>query len=588
MPGTTWNLDTPIKTIPDLDGPDSPGAQAFTGTSGPTASWLNGGNNLLADGSLGTTTNFGVKFITNNLVRGRFANTGEFAIGAAAPTAGNILEVQGSGTQAISLTAGTGTSQWQVGAAGTLNILTSNNNATLVMGSGGAAGVVNTTIGSINGGSLLTLQGGTNGLQLTATGVGGINMTMGTGVSAWQVGAAGTLNILTSNNNATLTMGTGGAAGVVSTTLGSINGASATILQSGSAATSAWNVAAGGTLGLSNNSTDHTTNLGSPTGVSQLLLASGTAATSAWQVGAAGTLSLSANATDHTTVLGSVTGVSPLTLQSGTSASSAWTVGAGGTLSLGANATAHTTVVGSTTSGAITNVQGGVGATGGLNLTSTTFALGVALPTGTAPTQAQLDASSFFIINQTAAIITYAAMLLLPAPSNTAPGKLIWIQNIGTAAALFGDTTQKQGVNIPPGNVPGTTNAASANKGNTAGFLWNGVAWCPLDGGLGIPVEAGATSATTGAATAARVGRFTRYIQGVTGAVTLGLSAVGALIGDVIRITRTDFAQASTVTVQDSAGVTIAVLPVSSRGFVDATYAGANWILSACGAGVLA
>lgn len=107
-----WNQNIAIRTVVDLSGPDSPGAAPFNDSTGPTAYWQNGGNALTADGSLGTTTAFAVKFLTNTVVRGRIASTGEWAIGPNAPTAGNLLEVQGSGAQAISMTAGSGISQW--------------------------------------------------------------------------------------------------------------------------------------------------------------------------------------------------------------------------------------------------------------------------------------------------------------------------------------------------------------------------------------------------------------------------------------------------------------------------------------------
>lgn len=50
-------------------------------------SWLNGGNALTANGSLGTTTNFSFLFKTNNAERGRITNGGFWGFGTATPNA---------------------------------------------------------------------------------------------------------------------------------------------------------------------------------------------------------------------------------------------------------------------------------------------------------------------------------------------------------------------------------------------------------------------------------------------------------------------------------------------------------------------
>jgi hypothetical protein len=47
--------------------------------------WVNGGNALSANGTLGTTTNFSVLFKTNNSERGRITNTGLWGIGTTTP-----------------------------------------------------------------------------------------------------------------------------------------------------------------------------------------------------------------------------------------------------------------------------------------------------------------------------------------------------------------------------------------------------------------------------------------------------------------------------------------------------------------------
>ncbi|MBL7749346.1 MAG: hypothetical protein JNM19_18040, partial [Chitinophagaceae bacterium] len=66
-----------------------PGLYYNTGTSlSPTwvtpsgNNWAVGGNSLFATGSFGTTSNNHVDLVTNNVVRGRLTNLGEFFIGA--------------------------------------------------------------------------------------------------------------------------------------------------------------------------------------------------------------------------------------------------------------------------------------------------------------------------------------------------------------------------------------------------------------------------------------------------------------------------------------------------------------------------
>jgi hypothetical protein len=66
------------------------------GSGGPITSanqaWLVGGNSLTAIGSFGTTTNQSIDIITNNTVRGRIGNTGDFNFGSvASPLAGDLM-----------------------------------------------------------------------------------------------------------------------------------------------------------------------------------------------------------------------------------------------------------------------------------------------------------------------------------------------------------------------------------------------------------------------------------------------------------------------------------------------------------------
>jgi hypothetical protein len=61
-------------------------------TTSSNAAWLVGGNTLSATGSLGTTSNNHVDLVTNNTVRGRLTNLGEFFIGTTNTTlVGDLL-----------------------------------------------------------------------------------------------------------------------------------------------------------------------------------------------------------------------------------------------------------------------------------------------------------------------------------------------------------------------------------------------------------------------------------------------------------------------------------------------------------------
>lgn len=58
------------------------GAPAWLQTASANNTWATGGNQLSATGNFGTTSNNHIDIVTNNIVRGRFTNLGEFFIGA--------------------------------------------------------------------------------------------------------------------------------------------------------------------------------------------------------------------------------------------------------------------------------------------------------------------------------------------------------------------------------------------------------------------------------------------------------------------------------------------------------------------------
>jgi hypothetical protein len=78
--GPTWTLSTPA-----FNASGTLTVNGSAGSGGPvttsTQAWLVGGNSLVATGAIGTISNNHVDLISNNLVRGRLSNLGEFFIG---------------------------------------------------------------------------------------------------------------------------------------------------------------------------------------------------------------------------------------------------------------------------------------------------------------------------------------------------------------------------------------------------------------------------------------------------------------------------------------------------------------------------
>lgn len=89
--GPSWTLTTPT-----YNASGTLTVNGTAGSGGPVTTtlqaWLVGGNSLAATGALGTVSNNHVDLISNNLVRGRLSNLGEFFIGTTATTlAGDLM-----------------------------------------------------------------------------------------------------------------------------------------------------------------------------------------------------------------------------------------------------------------------------------------------------------------------------------------------------------------------------------------------------------------------------------------------------------------------------------------------------------------
>lgn len=238
------------------------------------------------------------------------------------------------------------------------------------------------------------------------------------------------------------------------------------------------------------------TNIGGNAGAEQVVILTGTAGAD-----------IATGASDHPVNIGSVTGASATTIKAGTSG-----------LALGVDAIDHPVRVGSTTGASLTTIQGGTSGiaitpTGAGPVTTTGSEIGVAPAaiadrTGSLGTAAAtVDLTSTLLVNQTTAVVLYANMRTIPLPTTLTIGRRLKIVNVGTAAFIVGDVTQKQGVNLIPGTTPG--GAASANKGQSCDFVFNGTAWVPDDTGPGAPVVAAGLADAD--ASIPRAGRYTVY-----------------------------------------------------------------------------
>lgn len=96
--GPTWTLTTPT-----FNANGTLTVNGTAGSGGPvtttTQAWLVGGNSLAATGALGTISNNHVDLISNNIVRGRLSNLGEFFIGTTNTTlAGDLMNAVSNAT----------------------------------------------------------------------------------------------------------------------------------------------------------------------------------------------------------------------------------------------------------------------------------------------------------------------------------------------------------------------------------------------------------------------------------------------------------------------------------------------------------
>lgn len=226
---------------------------------------------------------------------------------------------------------------------------------------GESANAHTTTIGSTNTTSNLVLQTGSGSLLGTFGGIYDVNAVGAVTIDS----SAGAISIGADDIDQAVNIGIDGEREV---TIGSINGAAATVIDTGT-----------GNCDVGVSATDHSTRLGSTTGTSALTLQSGTGgatftfggiydvnATGAVTIDSTGgaisigngadafAVNLGAGAAAKTVTIGNATGATSVIVNSGT-----------GTASFASNATDHTTTLGSATGVSATTISAG---TGGLTL----------------------------------------------------------------------------------------------------------------------------------------------------------------------------------------------------------------------------
>ncbi len=201
----------------------TPGYYYWNGTQWvrmATDAWLVGGNTLSATGKLGTISNNHVDLISNNQVRGRLSNLGEFFIGTTATVlTGDLMNGQGNATFPFALngyTSQNGTGVYGAVQGGTTNFAAvqgeyqgTGSNASGVRGSymnnvGGTA--FNAVATGVSG----TTDGYTGSYKFGVMGSGGTSTRSG-GIMGYDYGTMGALGYFASSGNDYAFYGFGGA-----------------------------------------------------------------------------------------------------------------------------------------------------------------------------------------------------------------------------------------------------------------------------------------------------------------------------------------------------------------------------------------
>jgi len=417
-----------------------------------------------------------------------------------------------------------------------------------------------TTVGSMTGTSLTTIQGGTGGVGITgavttsstintdtlsATGLtfSGANPTItsaagntnsnfnlqanGTGILTLNSTGAGTVNVGTTN---TTTVGVGNTTAATQTLIQGGTGTSAVGIQTGN----------GGTLAIGTSGLANIVNIGNTSSSEVTSIQGGTGTTAlSLQVGSGGTLSVGTTSQTSTLNLGNTSASATTLINGGTNSTSAIQIlqGTGGGILIGGtgaastvaiqcgagtaltcgfanNATDHTTTVGSMTGTSLTTIQGG---TGGVGIT------------GAVTTSSTINTDT---LSATQLIFSGASGSITDSTTNAN----MTLQGNGTGILTL-NTSGSGTVNL------GTANSTTIGVGNTGATTQT-----TIQGGTLLSLQTAASGSTTIATTNA--GSVSIGNTGNTSSLTFGQSTAG----ETINIENSATAAATAVNILSGAG----------------------------------
>jgi hypothetical protein len=448
-----------------------------------TGFFRNGGNSFGATATLGTNDANILSFETGGTSRLQIAAASSTLTGQGATTltSTSTLALSSAAASALSITTGTtGALTLDTGTTGAINLGTNANAKTITIGNGtGATSVVinagtgainigtnavarTTTIGNATGTSAVTINSGTGAISLQTTGAGATNISTGTQTGAISIG--------TGTGVQTINLGTGGT-GAKTVTLGSTASTGTTTINAGSG---------GITLGAATTLSSTLTATGLATFNGNLRISDGS--------GNWGTIAVASTAGDYTYTIPTTTANDTFCLVGLNNC-----VGSGVT-AIGAIDTTPTAANGARISGSTLYMQYGDATYPGLISTTTqtiagaktfnnlaTFNSGINLLTGYTLTNAgstlltaqavsnlasggdigiassTVDIATTFNVNQT----TSSQTLTLPSPTVTTAGRIVYVNNIGSASF----------------SMYGVTVAA----GTAQSYIWNGSNWIPTN-----------------------------------------------------------------------------------------------------------
>ena len=350
---------------------------------------------------------------------------------------GGPVTIATAGATGVTITGGTGTSSWTIGAGGTLQLAADADAHTVQIATGAAAQT--RTMGASTTTSTTPIAFGSGGLGVGAAAPGASGIAIDTpAAGAITVGAANATSFILSTgavpqfeaSAAGVEIGGGGTAGVtiaagpvqptVNSTLTLGTTAAGSILITGGTGSNNWTVGAGSTLNLAADAHAHTINIGTGAAAQTIGVGSSDAATVVTVTGGAQVLTMGLNNVTLTWAGGGagIGAAAPggFGLALDTPVAGAVTIGA---------TTATSVNIGNATAGFLATLNGPVARN---TIPIANLAGGGAIGTAAAT----VNISDYFTVNQT----TAAQTLTIPSPTGAAAveGRVIYVKNIGTAS----------------------------------------------------------------------------------------------------------------------------------------------------------